>query len=427
MIIKHQQEEVIRKIAYQIEACGGRAFYTGGCVRDYYLGIRIFHDLDIEIYQLSLEKLMTILSGFGKCKIVGKSYPLIIVKGLKNIDFTLSQLASPYQQQPQRRDFTINAMMLDILTGEHIDPYHGLVDLRKQQIKHCEPGIFLQDPLRVYRGIELASRLRFEIHPVTRNMMNKTDCSALPGERVFIELSKILLNSPQPGRGLEMMREMNLIKRHHPVLQAMMGAPMRNDRDSIWHHTIRAINIAAGLKEYTSAPRNYMLAVLLHATGRSISSDPWYYPRESRRIAADFLLNLRTGKRICQEVCNLVEKHMHPLCYYEKPLMVNRKTITKLNNQINLEDLLMLTQAVLTSCGQEVKFQAIRAWLMQQVSYLGLTINQAVPAIITGKDLIAIGLTPGPVFRTLLDCAYELQLEGYSYADIMKNITIIKP
>jgi len=158
--------ERIQKIASIIKKEGGRAFFVGGYVRDLILGIPS-KDIDVEVYGITPQRLIEILSRFGEVDVVGKSFGVIKVKGL-DVDFTMPRRERKigeghkgfevsvdpfmsFEEACRRRDFTMNAIMMDVLTKEIIDPYGGVEDIKNKIIRHIDACTYIEDPLR-YTG-----------------------------------------------------------------------------------------------------------------------------------------------------------------------------------------------------------------------------------------------------------------------------------
>ncbi|MGB8367197.1 MAG: hypothetical protein WCD44_02455, partial [Candidatus Babeliales bacterium] len=156
---------LVRTITQAIHAKKGRSLLVGGAVRDLFLGLQT-KDLDIEVYGLSAKQLELLLRDFGPISLVGKIFGVFRVHGL-DVDWSLPRLDStgrkpevridpflPFKDAFRRRDLTINAMGIDIISSELIDPFNGLNDLRKKLLRTPDPQFFIQDPLRFYRVMQ---------------------------------------------------------------------------------------------------------------------------------------------------------------------------------------------------------------------------------------------------------------------------------
>ena len=177
-----------------------RVYLVGGCVRDALLGREIY-DYDIEVYDiepLKFDELMTSIKASG----VGKSYFIYKYKnydlglprsesktGNSHKDFAVSYINDP-SLASLRRDFTVNAMMMNIFNGEILDFHGGKKDLESKTLRHIDSEKFKEDPLRVLRGVQFSARLDFSIHDDTLELMKTLDLAHLSKDRINTELIK---------------------------------------------------------------------------------------------------------------------------------------------------------------------------------------------------------------------------------------------
>ena len=177
-----------------------RVYLVGGCVRDALLGREIY-DYDIEVYDiepLKFDGLMTSIKASG----VGKSYFIYKYKnydlglprsesktGNSHKDFAVSYINDP-SLASLRRDFTVNAMMMNIFNGEILDFHGGKKDLESKTLRHIDSEKFKEDPLRVLRGVQFSARLDFSIDDDTLELMKTLDLAHLSKDRINTELIK---------------------------------------------------------------------------------------------------------------------------------------------------------------------------------------------------------------------------------------------
>lgn len=212
------------KIANKVKENGGKTYYVGGYVRDLLLG-KENKDIDIEVHGIEPNKLLEILSEFGKPLSYGKSFGIYSLEGT-NIDIAMPRIernigsghkdfevyVDPYidiKKAIERRDFTINAIYKDVLTSEIIDPFNGIKDLENKTIRHINETSFVEDPLRVLRACQFASRFNFEISPHTIELCSSIDITSLSKQRVEEELKKALLQSDNPSIFFIYLNKMN--------------------------------------------------------------------------------------------------------------------------------------------------------------------------------------------------------------------------
>ena len=177
-----------------------RVYLVGGCVRDALLGREIY-DYDIEVYDIKPAKFDELMADI-KASGVGKSYFIYKYKnydlglprsesktGNSHKDFAVSYINDPALAS-LRRDFTVNAMMMNIFNGEILDFHGGKKDLESKTLRHIDSEKFKEDPLRVLRGVQFSARLGFSIDDDTLELMKTLDLAHLSKDRINTELIK---------------------------------------------------------------------------------------------------------------------------------------------------------------------------------------------------------------------------------------------
>ena len=200
----------------EVEQLGGKIYSVGGAVRDEFLG-KESKDLDLLITGIPMEELEQILSKYGRVDAVGKSFGILKFKpegateqidiaiprtekpsgegGHKGFEVT-SDHTLPIEKELKRRDFTINAIAKDT-EGNIVDPYGGQEDLKNKIIRVVNPEAFSDDPLRMLRAVQFASRFGFTIEPETMKLIqdNASRIKEIPPERILTEFDKIVKNN----------------------------------------------------------------------------------------------------------------------------------------------------------------------------------------------------------------------------------------
>ena len=424
---------MITTIARDIASQGGRAFYTGGYVRDYLLAGKVANgkDIDLEVFGLDKDELLSVLSTYGQPIEVGKSFPVIKMSHHPEWDFTLPETpGASYQEACARRDFTINAMMMDVLTGEILDFFGGQEDLKNKLICHTTEQVFADDPLRAYRAVQLAARFGFSIDVATLELIKHSNLGDIKPERILEELRKLLLLAPQPSLGLSYMQETGILERRHPMLFRLLDceqSPLNHPEGDVWQHTLQVVDICASLKKQSQDQEVLMFAALLHDLGKPATTcirngkiTAYGHDLEGEKLARIFLNRLNASKSLVAGVGKLVREHMHPVLLYKSREQVSDKAIRKLVNRVNVRELLLLAEADFKGRGKERDFAPVQEWLMDRISRLGLDPEQGITPYVQGRDLIALGLKPGTNFRKILDQCFEMQLEGKSRQEILE-------
>ena len=216
------------KIAGDIRAAGGRAFLVGGWVRDAMLG-KSCRDYDIEVYDMAQDALVPLLSKYGRTNLVGKAFGVIhlAMKGL-SLDFSFPRTENKvgyghrgfvvhtdeklsFKEAALRRDFTINAMGMELPELTLCDPYGGVDDLKAHRLKHVSEA-FAEDSLRILRGVQFASRFELTLAPETAELCKSLSLEDLSKERIYEEFKKWLLKPGKPSLGLRAFLEMDLLR-----------------------------------------------------------------------------------------------------------------------------------------------------------------------------------------------------------------------
>lgn len=218
-----KSQDWINKLAEHSEI-----FIVGGTVRDAFTG-KPMKDIDLIVDGLSYKGIKNILPPYGKLDLVGDSFSVIKFRphGHVGEDF---DIAVPREDKKvgdghkgfevntdgvdimddlSRRDFTINSMAINVMTGELLDPFDGKGDLEKGEIKATNKTAFIEDPLRILRGIQFAARFDFDIESGTKALMKKNSdlIKEITGERILDEFQKILMKAGNTQTALRLIHE----------------------------------------------------------------------------------------------------------------------------------------------------------------------------------------------------------------------------
>lgn len=433
---------MLKRILEEIEKENGIPYYVGGYVRDEYLGLQN-KDIDIEIYNLPLEKLEFILSKFGEVEEMGKKFAILKIKGL-DIDFSLPRtekkigkghkgfeiIINPFATMLDatiRRDLTINSILKNAITGEIVDNFNGLHDIERKVLKCVNEESFREDPLRVFRIAQFAARFSFSIEENTLNLckdiVEKGELNELPKERIEEEFNKLLLKGEKPSIGFNFLKDIGAI---NPILNDLIGCkqnPIYHPEGDVWTHTMMVIDYAAKLRDKADNPLSLMYGAVCHDLGKPVTTDKEYHSyghdKEGVPLAEEFLLSITRNTKLISSVCKLVELHMNILqLAYSKESTI-KKLLNKLEDKISFNDLLLLGEADHMGRLGEYDFEGIKNWYDNILKEISITLPKP---IVTGKDLIDLGIKPGPIFKEILDKAYDKQLENISRNTIISLI-----
>src|SRR3989454_8532322 len=225
-----QIPEKVLALAQAIHDANGRALLVGGCVRDMLMGTQPT-DWDLEVYGIEPTKLRALLDSFGPVNVVGEAFT--VYKLGPDLDVSLPRRerksgrghrafviegdpSMTIEDATRRRDFTINAILEDPLTGEVVDPFGGQKDIQQKILKAVSADTLSEDSLRVLRAAQLAARFEFEIDEETVALCRAIDLSDLPSERVWGEMEKLLLRARRPSVGLGWLRKLGALDQLFP-------------------------------------------------------------------------------------------------------------------------------------------------------------------------------------------------------------------
>lgn len=436
-------KSIAEKIAYIVNTHGGRTFYVGGFVRDKILGIEN-KDLDIEVHGIEPGLFYDILCEAGELLEYGSSFGIYSIKG-ENIDIALPRKEHAIGKghrdfdvdidpfigtygAARRRDFTINAIMEDVLTGEVIDHFSGLDDIERGIVRHIDDAAFIEDPLRVLRAAQFAARFEFEIADDTIEFCKSIDISTLSRERVEEELKKALCKADKPSIFFESLRKMEQLDIWFPELEQMIGLeqdPIYHPEGDVWIHTMEVIDRAASFRSKASNSYAFMLLALTHDLGKVITTEKvdgriHAYKHEILGIPTveTFLRRITNEKEIIDYVLNMVPLHMKPnVVSFSKPKV--KSTNRMFDEAIAPEDLIWFAKSDKPVVAGTVEFDGDSDFIIERFRIFEETMSKP---YVMGRDLIEAGLEPGEHFNELLEYAHKLRLAGVDKDPALKQV-----
>ncbi len=437
----NQNVLMAQRIAREVHRAGGRTYYVGGFVRDRMLGLEN-KDIDIEVHGIPVQTLETILDRLGERITMGVSFG---VMGLRHYELDIAMpraegadgrgqkdsatCADPFlgaEKAARRRDFTMNALMQDVVTGEVLDFFGGREDIAHGLIRHVDDTTFAGDPLRVFRAAQFAARFGFAVAEETTAISAGLDVTALAGERVMGELEKALLKAARPSVFFEALRQMNQLSVWFPELAALAGIPQNpsyHPEGDVWTHTMQVLDEAARLRAEANAPLWFMLSALCHDFGKADATEDHSgvvhaYGHEQKGIplVRRFLGRITGEVKLTDYVLNMTELHMQP----------NKKArdTSRIASYMGLfdasvcpEDLLLLARAdhlgrLGAGMQREDLVDGYAETERKLREMLGIYHERMRRPYVMGRDLIAAGAEPGPVFTDVLAYVHKLRLAG---------------
>jgi poly(A) polymerase len=428
--------ELAQHICRVLREAGYQAYLVGGCVRDILLG-REPADYDVAT-DATPDRVQQL---FPRSLGVGAQFGVVIVT-----DPSLapdSELSAPAQvevatfrsdrgysdgrhpdhvayaksaaEDVERRDFTINALLLDPETNEVLDFVGGRDDLRAGIIRAIgrPEARFREDKLRMIRAVRFAARFGYAIETATWDAIVKLapEIHQVSVERIRDELTK-LLTEGAARRGFELLDETQLLPQLLPEIARMKGVqqpPQFHPEGDVWTHTLLMLE-----KLPAGSTATLAWGVLLHDVGKP----PTFTPPSGPEGRIRFDEHVEVGTRMAEEICRrlrfsnedtgqiaaLVANHLR---FKDVPRM-KPSTLKRFVRLDRFDEHLELHRLdCLSSHGILESYDFVRQFLAETPPD-----EVRPPRLLTGEDLKALGFTPGPKFKEILDAVEEAQLNG---------------
>jgi tRNA nucleotidyltransferase/poly(A) polymerase len=418
-------ERAARGIVARLQSAGYTAYYAGGCVRDALRGVAP-KDYDIatsarpEEVQALFARHVAIGAHFGVICVLEHGFQFevasfradgVYIDGRRPVDVTFTTA----QGDAERRDFTINGMFFDPMAGEVIDFVGGRRDLEARVLRAIgDPEArFREDRLRLLRAVRFAAALNFEIEPATWAAVcaQAGEVGVISAERIRDELVKIFV-SPSRVAGFDLLDASGLLRTVLPEVDALKGCeqpPAFHPEGDVFVHTRLMLSL---LPETVSIP--LVFSVLLHDIGKPacFSQDP----AEGNRIRFNghehtgaemtwrIMERLRFSRAEIDATVEAVRQHMA----FKDVQHMRVARLKRFMARPGFEDELELHRVDCTgSHGMLDNYVFLRA---KEEEFAR---EPLIPKpLVTGHDLIALGVKPGPKIGELLEAAETRQLEG---------------
>lgn len=374
-----------------------RPIIVGGFVRDSLLR-RESKDIDIELYGISsLEKVEKVLKEFGNINSVGKSFGVckLLFEDL-DLDFSLPRLETKissghkgfkvstysdlnFETASSRRDFTINSMGFDVQNKIILDPHNGLTDLKNKTLHFVNKTSFVEDPLRILRGVQFCSRYDLVMSPelfdLCKEMIHQNMLHELPNERIFDELKKLLLESPKPSVGLILLKNLGALSYFNELLSLS---------EDTWQKTLHSLDEMVQYKM-----KNDKRDIILMLSLLSFSLD--------EKKVFSFIEKITHEKKILSAVVSLTKSRIDS--------KLSDAQIYRLATKTTIEYTVLIHLAYYPQLSET--FIQIR----DKAEKLGI-LREKAPALLHGRDLILLGIHPSKSFSDILEYSYEAQMDG---------------
>jgi poly(A) polymerase len=416
------KKAVATSLVRQLREQGFAAYFAGGCVRDRMLGVEA-KDYDIatdarpEVIQRLFPNTVAVGARFGVIVVISDGMPFEVATFRADAPYLDGRRPSAVRfgtlaEDAARRDFTIGGMYYDPLGDEVIDLVGGRADLRAGIVRAIgDPAErFAEDRLRMLRGVRFAARLGFEIEPRTWQAIaaHADAIGAVSAERIGDELVMIMTEG-SPAHGMELLRQCGLMHQIVPELEplAQCAQPANfHPEGDVWRHTLLALSML----EY-GCSETLAFGLLFHDIAkppcRAESEGKVTFHGHTERgaeMATAILQRLKRSRFIQERVAYLVRYHLRLTM---APRM-RPSTLKRMLAEEGFEELLELSWYDALASNSYLGFyhfcrQALAARQPQALREARL---------INGRDLIELGFTPGPRFKTILREVEDLQLDG---------------
>jgi poly(A) polymerase len=399
---EHPTREFAVEIVQRLQEAGYRALWAGGCVRDLLLG-KAPKDFDVatDARPEDVQRL------FRRTRAVGAAFGVILVhgpKGTGNVEVATFRSEGPYldgrrpehvvfsspEEDAQRRDFTINGMFIDPLTQQVFDFVGGQEDIRRKLVRAIgDPHArFREDKLRLLRAIRFAANLEFQLDPTTATAVRdmSSEIHIVSPERITQELRRMLVDQHRV-RALELARESRLLVEIFPELKPLVEPADREADFTQWNALLRT------LRALPQPSFELALATLLHDV-------PGLGPAQ----VAEITRRMRLANKESEQIAWLVA-HRNAL---RDPAGLPISQLKRILAEPFSRDLLALNRAAAQA--RQLDLSAVEFCERFLRDTPPAELNP--PPLLTGDDLIRLGLRPGPTFKTILEQVRDAQLEN---------------
>ena len=412
-----------RDLVAHLQAAGHTAYFAGGCVRDQLLG---FEAKDFDIATSARPEQVQDL--FRRVTdLTGKAFGVVrVMEGDQTFEVATFREDGRYQdgrhpesvrfatarEDAQRRDFTINGLFFDPLADRLIDYVGGEADLRARVVRAIgnPPDRFEEDQLRLLRAIRFAARLHFKIEPATWEAIRSLAPSirTVSAERIRDELNRIF-TADKPELGLDLLDASGLLKEVLPDIAALHGVeqpPQFHPEGDVFQHTRLMLTM---VKEPNL---ELALGILLHDVGKRPTSrtDPngriRFNEHESvgARMTEEIMMDLRYDNKTINSVREMVQHHMQ---FKDVPKMRPsrlKRMMARPTFPLELE----LHRIDCSSSHGDLSHYRFLQTLMETMTAEDID----PPPLITGHDLLAMGLRPGKQIGSIKEAIRVAQLDG---------------
>lgn len=420
--LSQEREALAADIVKALRTRGHQAFFVGGCVRDRLWAITP-KDFDVSTDALPQQ----ITSLFPGSQLVGAKFGVVLVRQTSEVQVEVATFRSDgeyfdgrrpqnvrFESDPardaQRRDFTINGLFEDPLSGRIYDFVDGQADLRRRILRAIGTPArrFEEDHLRLLRGVRFAARFHLFVEEETMRGMQRLapQIKGISAERIRDEIDRILIEGSARS-GFELLDESRLLVHILPEVKAFQGVeqpPQFHPEGDVWKHVLLMLE---NMHQPTST---LAWGVLLHDVGKPATfriADRIRFDGHAEvgtELARNVLTRLKVSNQDVDRICALVANHMR---FKDVPSM-RLSTLKRFLRTPHFDEHLELHRLdCLASNGRTDVYEFVTDKLREMDGE-----QLRPPRLLTGDDLIKAGYAPGPSFRKVIELAETAQLEG---------------
>lgn len=418
-------EQALR-VVEAMQATGGVAMFVGGSVRDYLFG-KAPKDYDIEVYGLEPEQIHTVLNQLGKVDEVGAAFGILKLNaGGYEIDVSLprkdSKIAEGHtgfavdtdpdmsvKEAARRRDFTMNTVACNPLTGDIYDAFGGVSDIQNRILNVTDRERFADDPLRVLRGVQFVSRFELTPNAETLEILREMalHLPEIPGERIYEEWYKQSTKAVRPSFGLQLAKEVGVFSSLHPSLE-----PLVND-EKAWAQTLidSDASVAVFKEERVEEKLKFAFSLTLllrsfadgtNAGGRFSESRKGHVSQEVEQ----FLRSMKATNEMRNRILKLIES-LEVIPVFAQSDAVHDGALRRLAREVfpgTIKDLVLIAHIMHPQYLEEYEALSKRAEV--------LDVLEKKPAnVLEGRDWLAKGYKPGVSIGRLVALGNDLRDE----------------
>ena len=409
----------------KLKEAGFEAYFVGGCVRDSLLG-KIPGDYDIVTSALPDQIVFlfphtaAIGAKFGVVAVIVEGHPYEVATFRSDDIYEDGRRPSQIhfstaREDVYRRDFTVNGLLMDPVTGEIIDYVDGRKDIKKKIIRTVgnPEERFNEDYLRMLRAIRFVANLDFTIEPDTKSSIerNAAKIKQISAERLQEELGKILTRGGA-RRGFELMAQIGMLKEILPEIDRLQKVeqPSRfHPEGDVWQHTLMMLELLP--KEDSNVNILLAWASLLHDTGKAITRTEdengvhfYGHVQSGEEIADNIMRRLRFSRAQRETVLNLIHYHM-------VFMNVRKMRPGRLKRFLRMPDFDLHLELHRLDCLASHGMLDNYEFCRDQLQLLAAE-DLNPPRLLNGNDLIVLGFVPGKIIRQILQALENEQLEG---------------